>query len=157
MIEIKRARLEDADFFLKAWNNPELMKDVGFENGLNTNLENVISAISEKNLYVIWFNTLPIGELNHKKVENNVMEIGIKLLPEYQSQGKGYKILVQYSKYLKSLGGNTLRLNVLSDNVKAVNLYNKLGFKVIEERKNGWVDPNGVSRDFLIMEKKNGT
>lgn len=157
MIEIKRARLEDADFFLESWNNPELMKSVGFIDGLNTNLEKVIKTIKEKNLYVIWFNTTPIGELNHKNAEDGVMEFGIKLLPEYQSQGKGFKILVQYFKYLKSLGGDVLRLDVLSDNLKAINLYNKLGFNVTEERKNGWVDPKGVARDYLIMEKKNGT
>jgi len=85
------------------------------------------------------------------------MQFGIKIIPDFQSKGYGYMILIQFFKYLRILGANKFVLDVLKDNEKAIRLYKRLGFIQIEERVSGWVDPFGVARDYLIMEKENGT
>jgi len=157
MIEIKRAKIEDSILLHSWWNNPELMKSVGYDEGLGIDIESVVESIKSKNIYLIWLNNTPIGELNHKDVSSGVMQFGIKIIPDFQSKGYGYMILIQFFKYLRILGANKFVLDVLKDNEKAIRLYKRLGFIQIEERVSGWVDPFGVARDYLIMEKENGT
>lgn len=151
-LEVKRATEEDTEFFYHWWNNGELMKSVGFDNGLDISKENVIKSISSTNLFIVLRDGVRIGEVNYKVKEK--YEFGIKLIPEYQSKGLGIHILKLFFEYLYYIGAKDLMLDVLVDNIKARTLYEKVGFKVIEERKGGWVDDQGVPRDYLIMEKK---
>lgn len=155
LIEIRRANDDDAEFFHYWWNNGALMKNVGFENGLGISFDDVVNAIHSTNLFVVLLEGQPIGEVNYKV--NDLYEFGIKIIPEFQSKGLGIHILKLFFDYLYYIGAKDLMLDVLVDNVRARQLYEKLGFETIKEMKGGWIDAQGIPRDYLVMVKKYGT
>ncbi len=151
-LEIRRANEDDTDFFYKWWNTGELMKNVGFDDGLNISRENVIKSISSGNLFIVLYDNFPIGEVNYKV--RGIYEFGIKLIPDFQNKGLGKKVLTLFFDYLYYIGAKDLTADVLVSNKRAIKLYSSIGFKVIEEKKGGWIDPDGTARDYLIMVKK---
>lgn len=54
------------------------------------------------------------------------------LLPEYQGQGIGSRMLTEARKYARDAGCSRLRLNVNRHNTKAIRTYCRNGFKTIE-------------------------
>ncbi len=153
-LEIRRANEEDTEFFYHWWNNGELMSNVGFDTGLDISKENTIKSISSGNLFIVLYGGEPIGEVNYKV--RDMYEFGIKLIPAYQNKGLGKTVLSLFFEYLYYIGAKNLVADVLVSNKRAQKLYSSLGFKVVEVKKGGWVDPEGVKRDYLIMVKEYG-
>jgi ribosomal protein S18 acetylase RimI-like enzyme len=56
-----------------------------------------------------------------------VLEIGV--LPKFRKQGIGKELVLDYMKHLKEDGINEVTLAVDKDNIPAIKLYQKLGFK----------------------------
>jgi RimJ/RimL family protein N-acetyltransferase len=93
----------------------------------------------------------PIGDINLFDSEefNNLPEISIML---GQHSGKGFgteasELLINFA--FKKLKLKEINLSVYKDNPKAVNLYEKLGFKITKEIK----DEDG-REEFLMKIKK---
>ena len=51
------------------------------------------------------------------------------LIKEYQGRGLAKQLLIDAIKYAKNLGFKKVRLEVYNKNIKAINLYKKLGFR----------------------------
>lgn len=72
---------------------------------------------------------------------------------EYQRQGYGYTILNNVCNELKKYAASQIFLEVMVGNETAINLYQKLGFNVINTRKN-YYNVNGKYKDALIMARE---
>lgn len=60
----------------------------------------------------------------------NLHDLNIKL--EYQGKGYGYTLLKNAFKYCKDKNGDFVVLSVLRNNKRAINLYKKIGFKLLD-------------------------
>lgn len=76
-----------------------------------------------------------------------VLNLGIE--PLFQGNGYGYKLISKYIDEIKLLGANSIVLEVRSSNVKAISLYEKVGFKTIRIRKKYYSN----CEDALFMQK----
>lgn len=59
--------------------------------------------------------------------------VNVGILEEYRGRGYGKKLILHLLKVLKSKGFEDVNLRVASDNYIALNLYNKLDFKLTKE------------------------
>ncbi len=91
-----------------------------------------------------------IGSINFSNISqhNNFVEFGLYANPFQSLQGSGrlLEAVVTYYAYEK-LGVQKLNLEVYSDNERAINFYNKCGFKLIKIK-------NINSKKIFCMEKK---
>ena len=90
----------------------------------------------------------PIGRVyvDYSTVEFRVIDISI--LPEFQNQGIGKRIL-QDVIHRGNRQGVPVRMRVNKNN-PALNLYQQMGFKIIADEKIVWhleMRPNGDTRD----------
>ena len=111
IIKVRPIKLSDAGIFFKWWNDGNLMKDVGFKDGLMISLNKIeqgfIKRLSESvpTLFIIYDqkSNLPIGELSFGElnVEEGTCRIGMKIC-DVNSQGMGYghHSLCEFLKYL---------------------------------------------------------
>jgi len=90
----------------------------------------------------------PYGEL---EVPGSYYICGIALLPQYQNQGLGTRLYEIAKGLARTCGCDELSLLVFEQNVAAVRLYERLGFKEIDRRP---VVPHELIRytgDVLMM------
>lgn len=80
----------------------------------------------------------PIG-YGHLDQENETVWLGIALLPEYQGIGLGEKIMNELIDVGKRKGVSQICLIVDSDNLRAIQLYEKLNFYC--ENNSGGLSP----------------
>ena len=55
------------------------------------------------------------------------------LFPQYQNQGLGQVVMQQINTLVKSEGRNKITLSSFARNTKAIQIYTRLGYQVIEE------------------------
>jgi ribosomal-protein-alanine N-acetyltransferase len=91
-----------------------------------------------------------IGFLIFTKIKNEYEIIKIGILIEYQS--KGYGILFLKSILNLGVSKDIFLLEVDSSNKKAINLYEKLGFKQISIRKHYYKNNNNAIIYQLVIE-----
>ncbi|RTL11996.1 MAG: ribosomal-protein-alanine N-acetyltransferase [Neisseriaceae bacterium] len=72
---------------------------------------------------------------------------------EHQRKGYGYLLLDSVCTELKKYAASQIFLEVMVGNISAINLYQKLGFNVINTRKN-YYNVNGKYKDALIMARE---
>ena len=83
------------------------------------------------------------GFYNGKEIENNTFEIGnICIKPEYQNKAIGTALLKEIIFENK---GKNIKLQVFKINERAIKLYEKIGFKKVEETK----------IHYIMMKNKN--
>lgn len=75
--------------------------------------------------------------------------LGISVLPEYRGQGIGLKLMEAALKAAKEKGLTRIELSVFTDNLPAIKLYEKMGFKC-EGRKVKAAKFGELDRDMLI-------
>lgn len=108
---IRRAEAvdEDVDFFLRLWNDPRVMKFVGFPYGLEINREEVRKVLEKPSqagldarlVVVRKADGALIGECKlGEPDEEGLSETDVKLLPEYWGNGYGIEIKHGLLKYL---------------------------------------------------------
>ncbi len=68
--------------------------------------------------------------------DGNIVEIlNFCVEPSYQNKGYGTNLLIYIDNYFYQLNAKSMILEVDSDNLKAINLYKKFGFELINIRK----------------------
>lgn len=98
-------------------------------------------------------NNRPIGEFHYTQIEKDVATFGIKI-GDYDSQGKGYgkMSLIQGIELIKTNPSIlAIEINVDSVNLKALNLYDSVGFRIIKMIKDNWTDQLGNLRSTLVL------
>ena len=110
-------------------------------------------------------NDHPIGVLighflyqDQKVSEFEILHVAI--LPEYRNQGLGQKILEELEKQLKSTEKSVkIFLEASSMNKFAIKLYEKLGYKAYNERKNYYgsnpINPSSLQDAILFAKTLN--
>ena len=81
----------------------------------------------------------------------------IAVLPEYRNQGLGRMILEELEKQLKSIEKSVkIFLEASAANKLAIKLYEKLGYKAFNERKNYYKNLSNINAvgDSAILFKK---
>lgn len=107
-------------------------------------------------IYIAKFKEKIIGEItmmiHEKKKMKHVAEFGISVLKEFRGIGIGKKLISTAEQWAFEHGVKRIQLEVMSNNLKAINLYLNLGYK-IEGRKKMAVSFDNHYVDLLIMGK----
>ena len=120
---------ENISFLYSLWTNPDIMKFVGYPQGLRISEEDIKKQLQKE--YLDEFNrvllvflkdsNIPIGECKLGSPDkNNIAYTDIKLLPEYQGKGFGSEIKRALIDYLftntqcKAIKGTPNRNNIAS-------------------------------------------
>ena len=69
---------------------------------------------------------------------DNIPELAMSIYPQYRNKGIGTSLLKDFLKFLRSKNYNQISLSVQKNNY-AVNMYKKLGFKVISQNKSEYI------------------
>ncbi|HKM16626.1 MAG: GNAT family protein [Bacillota bacterium] len=171
-IGIRNLTLDDVPVFARWWNDGELMAAVGFSKGLGVTEAELERRFAEEvndpdskrhaRLYVIVDlenDYKPIGELAYGRLdlEQGTCLVGIKICElDYQGKGYGFESLRVFMDYLfDCFQLKKIELDTLADNLRAYNLYKKLGFKETRFEKDFWTDPDGKVHDVIFMEREN--
>tara|TARA_Y100000766_G_scaffold117902_1_gene101320 strand:+ start:16 stop:495 length:480 start_codon:yes stop_codon:yes gene_type:complete len=132
--------------------------------GLNWSSNSISDHFQNKNCRNIFLqdNDIPIGVLlghflyeDQRTIEFEILHIAI--IPDSRNQGFGYELLLELEKQLKKPTKSTkIFLEVNSGNKFAIKLYEKLGYKTYNERKNYYGSKSinsSVSQDAILFAK----
>jgi len=97
---------------------------------INNHLITLIGLINDK--------PIAYGHIDYSKDENKNW-LGICILDKYQGKGYGKAIMTELINLSNIVNVNELYLSVDKDNIKAIELYKKFGFKIYEEFTNHYV------------------
>lgn len=152
MINLTRIRKEDLSFVNEVRNGyaEEYLHD-----SRTFTLDETIEWFEKTNpmFWIIWYNNQRIGyfRASNYSVTNKNIYIGADLHKDFCGKGLAYE---SYHKFIpmffKELNLHKISLEVLATNLKAINLYKRLGFKV-EGIKREEVLKNGLWVDSIIM------
>ncbi|WP_299888788.1 N-acetyltransferase [uncultured Ruegeria sp.] len=72
--------------------------------------------------------------------------------PVYQRQGLGLSCMENWHAEAVELGATRAFLDVASDNLAAITLYTRCGYRPCGKRQRYYTAKNGVKRDAIVME-----
>ncbi|MGB5792341.1 GNAT family N-acetyltransferase [Poseidonibacter sp.] len=157
-MRMRATTVEDAPLLITWYKQKELLKHVGFDEGLCLTLEKQTHIImnqkgDEKLMMLTLLDDTPIGECHFKNIRGASCEIGLKIGDlNYQGQGYGKEGLHMLLAHLFGvLGMKIVFLDVLESNERARHLYKKVGFKETSIRQNAWTDSKGEARAIVYM------
>jgi RimJ/RimL family protein N-acetyltransferase len=97
------------------------------------------------------FTKIGYVRVSNYSIQNQRLMIGIDISPAFSGKGYATKSFYKIIPYLfKTYNLNKISLEVLSDNDRAIHLYNKIGFKK-EGVKRQDIVKNGIWLDSIIM------
>ena len=151
-LNIREMLVDDLPFFLEIRN---LSKEFLHDNSTFT-LEQSTEWFKKTNpiFYVIELGNVIIGYFRTSNWDGNSPYIGCDIHPDFRGLGLGY---LSYLKFIDRIYSefniSSLKLEVLSTNVRAKNLYYKLGFIDIGISEDKIIR-DGIQVDSIIMELK---
>lgn len=92
-----------------------------------------------------------IGFTGIKVLVDNADIMNIVVKKSWRNQGVGNLLLNNLISICKDLNLLSLSLEVNEDNLPAIHLYEKFGFKQVGLRKNYYQDKNGIVMSYKIM------
>lgn len=137
----RKLEYKDAEYILEWMKDDECNRFFRFDskkvdmdsiNDFITNSWNHINAFTDYNLAIADENDIYMGTISLKNVNNTDRnaEIAISLRKKFQGKGIGEITLKHIISYaFRELHLNKVYLNVLSDNVRAIKLYEKIGMR----------------------------
>lgn len=90
----------------------------------------------------------PIG--NTFKIKHRA-NFGISILEKYQGLGLGRALTLACIKCAKDAGYEQIELDVVKDNVKAIKLYESVGFKEFGRNPKGFKFIDGTYHELILM------
>lgn len=160
-IHIRNSVIIDCEQLAEWWNDGKVMVHAGFPNGIGISSDEIKRQIlqeSDENgrTLIIEYDNFPIGEMNYRIIQNNKIEIGIKICnPHYHEIGLGRVILSLFIKELFNIGCKVIILDTNVNNKRAQHIYEILGFKKIRINSDSWKDQLGnlqSSIDYELIE-----
>ena len=121
------------------------------QKNLKYSSEFILSLLKNPNISYIYKKNkgFCIFSCNEKEAEIITMAI----LPKYQNQGIGFLILTELEGILSEINCNKVFLEVASNNLIAIHLYDKLGFKSFGIRKNYYSVSENKKINAILMKK----
>ena len=112
--------------------------------------EEVIKEMKKGPVYMIMERDTVVGSVSYYKKEDQSIYIsGLVIDPDYQGRGIARKVMLQILSEIK--GEPRVKLVTHPDNIRAVNLYESLGFKITDRKENYFGD--GEPRIELTLNK----
>lgn len=156
---IRLATIKDAKQLCDWWNDGAIMAHAGWPLGAKTTIDEVIERItkSPSTRYVIEYDSLVIGEMSARKVDETTAEVGIKICDsDYLDKGLGKIYLSLLFQHLfDEQGCEAIILDTNVKNLRAQATYKKLGFKEVSDQYRSWPDQLGVmqySIDYRLIK-----
>lgn len=154
---IREATKEDAQMLNQWWNDGELMKDVGFPDGLGESLEdtrrNILAWQGKRSkLCIIELDGRPIGECSIKyKLGDDSAYPGWKICDKsLQNRGIGPKIILMlFEEIFRDDSVSQVVWDTLQTNTRARHLYEDK-FGVIPKQGESWTSPAGFVYESCI-------
>ena len=136
---------------IKELDSFELNRINELESSFNYVLKDVKSNLSNNPFshYLLFIdNNKIIGFINYYLMYDRIEIADFNVLENYQNNSIGTKLIeFLINKYEGTV--NNITLEVREDNLKAIHIYEKMGFKKVSIRKNYY---NGI--DGILMERK---
>lgn len=147
-ILIRNAKKSDASLLYRWWSDGKVMEHAGFPNGLVTSVEEIENDIenydNSSRTLIIEYNLFAIGELNYRRINKEIVEIGIKICNDnFQNKGLGREILSLFIKELFHMNYKKIVLDTNLNNLRAQHVYELLGFKKLRVIYNSWENQLG--------------
>ncbi len=158
----------DINTLVRWWNYPQIMKHVGFKDGLKTTyaqecekfkdelLDANTHRKSRRFMIVLKHSLLPIGEISYNDYNpaKKTIGFGIKIGEEdMHRHGYGREALIAFMNYLfDEFEVDQIISDTLSTNQRAIKFYQSIGFDTSEIKTNVWKDPEGNWRDAVIIK-----
>lgn len=148
-IIIKETTLEDLSNIASLWNNGDVMFYVGFPNGLGVNVKSLvekwlpkINKNKKRCHYSIYHYEIGYcGESYYEVAQNGYTTLDIKLLPLARGKGIAYEGLkYAIDKAFNQGEAKIVYVDPHKDNIKALKLYDKLGFKIMTHPNSEYAD-----------------
>ena len=113
--------------------------------------ESIINMLKEENRFVIYNDKDElIGNFSFHTDDGHLL-LGVQMRPDYTGKGMGREIVQTLLNFgREKLKFNKIELLVAKFNKRAIRVYDKLGFKIIDEFI--W-NVNEEEKEFLVMEK----
>jgi len=111
--------------------------------------QNCISLIAKENDKIIGF---VIGMVY---VEGNILTghiLTLDVSPSHRRKGVGIKLLQELEKIFRSKQVKVSRLEVREDNVAALNLYQKLGYRKVGRLRHYYGDAHGIILEKVLAQ-----
>ena len=99
-----------------------------------------ILALSESGqpIGAAWHRLFDVADHGYGFVSTDIPELGIATVAEYRGRGLGRTLLQSLVRLSMEEGWRALSLSVEEDNLRAVRLYESLGFERLEQIDNAW-------------------
>ena len=133
MVELRGANKKDFDFLFylkKSTLKPYVEKVWGWDEEIQLNL--FIGKFLSEYVQILMQNNQNIGMIEIEETDSEILMHNIQILPKYQNKGTGTDILKALIKKAISLN-KTVKIQVLKVNLRALRLYERLGFKKYNE------------------------
>lgn len=93
-------------------------------------IENRVDLEKDNSVYIIDVQGESVGKIRVKVEDNEAWIYGFSILPHFRRKGIGRKVLQHIVKKY-STEGNTVHLEVETENAHALNLYQSMGFQIV--------------------------
>ncbi len=106
----------------------------------------LIAVVDNKIVASIGLNLLsPYLKFRHRR------EIGICVKKDYQNLGIASILMKEIISIAKNTNAEQIELEVSTENIAAINLYKKFGFKIYGERRNSYKFKDNTYNDMYLM------
>ena len=140
-LEIKAATAEDAELLVDIYNKAfyEDFLKYGECPGYGKSVSDMEKSINETSKYIAFVGKNPVGTISVLKKNDGLYYLGaLCVIPEYQRQGIGHKLLEFFKEQNKDW--KKIELVTPADKEKNINFYTKkCGFKIVSEELDGAV------------------
>ena len=98
--------------------------------------------------WALTFEEEVVGYIFYQGVDNEMVIVNVAISPDFQGRGWGEYLLKESMQILGNQGVTSFYLDVRASNIKARNLYEKMGYVRIGTRKNYYSLPE---EDAVVM------
>ena len=132
---IKKATLQDTNFFYELYMHPDINPYLLYEPMAMVAFDPIFADLVQKELVFIYFNEegLPVGMFKlipHTYRSAHIVYLGgVAVHPKYAGKGYGLLMMRAILNYAKDKGFLRIELSVAVQNSKAISIYQKAGFE----------------------------
>lgn len=160
-VTFRPATMMDAPLICQWWNDPTVMKWVGFPRGLSataTKVQKSLTYYQQKNaafLLILDEEETPIGEFCYEPLADGHYQLDIKIGDTTKlRQGYAMRALTLGCQLLQEkFDANQIILNVNAANAPALGLYRKFGFKQVDFLPDDWENQLGEKMSTVVLAK----
>ena len=132
---IKKATLQDFNFFYELYMHPAINPFLLYEQMDEAAFNPIFAELAQKELVFIYFNEerLPVGMFKlvpHTYRSAHIVYLGgVAVHPRWAGKGFGFLMMKSIIDYAREIGFLRIELSVAIQNLKAMSLYEKVGFE----------------------------